>query len=58
MKELNISSYISESGAYNRGGAYFKSHELWGGAYNRGGAYYRAGLQSSAYGIAEFASRS
>ena len=50
---ISLEDFISfsESGAYNRGGAYIKSYDLRDGAYNRGGAYFRTGLQSSAYGI-------
>ena len=44
---------FSESGAYNRGGAYNKIYDLRVGAYNRGGAYFRVGLQSNAYGISK-----
>ena len=51
FKNLRGFKDFSESGAYNRGGAYIQSYGPRGGAYNRGGAYFRAGLQSSAYGI-------
>ena len=51
---MYFSNFFSASGAYIRGGAYFKSHDLWGGAYKRGGAHYQAGLQSSAYSTFEF----
>ena len=43
MKFFRGFKSFSESGAYNRGGAYIKSYDLRCGAYNRVGAYFRMG---------------